>query len=75
MVTADYEIVVDGELPPDFDAQLTPARISLEAGRTIVSVHGVDQAALHGILNRVADLGLTLLEVRPPAAAVDGLSR
>lgn len=68
MVTADYEIVVDGELPSEFEAQFIPAQISVGAGRTILSLHAIDQIALHGVLNRVADLGLTLLEIRPPAA-------
>jgi len=34
------------------------------AGRTTISGPVADQAALHGLLARIRDLGLTLLEVR-----------
>jgi hypothetical protein len=38
--------------------------ISDDAGRTTISGPIADQAALHGLLTKIRDLGLTLLEVR-----------
>ena len=40
-----------------------PAQRSDAAGRTTISGPVADQAALHGLLTRIRDLGLTLLEV------------
>ena len=37
--------------------------ISVEGGRTILTGPVADQAALHGLLNRVRDLNLNLLSV------------
>jgi hypothetical protein len=38
--------------------------LDVERGETILSGPVVDQAALHGLLNKVRDLGLILLSVR-----------
>ena len=59
-----YEIRVRGHLDSNwtewFDGMtLTP----LETGETVISGTVVDQAALHGILIKVRDLGLPLLSV------------
>ena len=37
-------------------------------GTTIITARNVDQAALHGILQRIRDLGATLLSVQCLAA-------
>ena len=59
-----YEIRVPGHLDSHwsewFDGlTLTP----LETGETVISGTVMDQAALHGILIKVRDLGLPLLSV------------
>ena len=61
----NYEIRVQGYLGENaavwfagFDMERTPE------GETILRGAVVDQAALHGILNRIRDLGLTLTLVR-----------
>ncbi len=64
MITGDYAIVVEGELSPALRAAFEPAEVRSAAGTTTVRAAGVDQAALHRILERARDLGLTLLLVR-----------
>ena len=72
--TARYEIRVSGHLderlttslPPHFSTEFSPAE-------TVLHGEGVDQSALHGVLDRLEQLGIELLEVRrlpdedPPA--------
>jgi hypothetical protein len=56
-----YEIRLKGHLEARWFDGLT---ITLEEnGSTLLSVPLADQAALHGILKKVRDLGLTLLSV------------
>lgn len=42
-------------------------------GETILSGPLVDQAALHGILAKIRDLGLSLLEVKLNSSALNGI--
>ena len=63
-MTEDYEIRVKGHLDDlwlPFFAGMRMAR--LESGETLLSGSLPDQAALHGILQRIQDLNLTLLSV------------
>lgn len=60
-----YEIRVEGYLGENavfwfdgFEAERTPE------GETVLRGAVIDQAALHGILNRIRDLGLTLTLVQ-----------
>ena len=63
--TARYEIRVRGHLdealatrlPPHFSAEFSPAE-------TVLHGEGVDQSALHGVLDQLEQLGIELLEVR-----------
>ena len=44
-------------------------------GTTVICCPSIDQAALHGLLTKVRDLGLELISVNPigaPCAAADG---
>ena len=62
---AHYEITVQGVLDPRWSAWFDGLQLSSDAdGRTTISGPVADQAALHGLLTRIRDLGLTLLEVR-----------
>ncbi len=60
-----YEIRVRGHLDPRWSAWFEGFEIlHLPAGVTVLAGAVADQAALQGILNRIGDLGLTLLLVR-----------
>jgi hypothetical protein len=64
-----YEIRVEGVLYPCWSAWFDGLRVSSDAsGTTTISGPVTDQAALHGLLNKVRDLGLPLIAVRriPP---------
>lgn len=63
MVTAKYLIVIDGELDPAFAPELAPAVVTTGGGRTQIRTAAVDQAALLGLLDRLASFGLTLLSI------------
>jgi hypothetical protein len=68
-----YEICIKGHLSPRwatrFDGMTLTGR---DDGTTVIEGPVVDQAALHGLLNRLGDLGLPLLSVtRVDPAAPD----
>jgi hypothetical protein len=59
-----YRIVVEGTLDEDWSDWLGGLTITLEPdGRTWLTGPVVDQAALHGLIDRIGDVGLTLLSV------------
>ncbi len=62
-----YEIVVKGHLSRRwmtwFEGMTVTTRGTGAAAETVVSGYVVDQTALHGILNKVRDLGLPLVTV------------
>ena len=43
-----------------------------ESGDTVLTVHGVDQAALHGLLRKLRDLGVPLVSVNPAGPGQTG---
>jgi hypothetical protein len=60
-----YEIRVQGALDARWAAWFDGLRLSQEPdGTTVLSGPVADQAALHGLLRKVRDLGLPLLSVR-----------
>jgi hypothetical protein len=60
-----YEIRVRGVLDGGWSAWFDGLQVSSdEHGQTSIAGPVVDQAALHGLLAKVRDLGLELLEVR-----------
>ncbi len=65
---AQYKIRVQGELPVQWSAWFAGMAIEAEPEGTSV-LHGVlaDQAALHGVLARIRDLGLSLLSLEQVA--------
>jgi len=64
-----YEIHVRGRLGPEWSAWFNGLTISYEPhGETVLAGPVPDQAALHGILIKIRDLGLPLLSVRRVAA-------
>jgi hypothetical protein len=59
---AVYQIKVKGQLSADWCAWFDGMRITQDAsGATLITGLVADQAALHGLLRKVRDLGLTLL--------------
>jgi hypothetical protein len=61
---ASYEIRLGGHLDPRWATQLEGLSVRLEVdGTTVLSGPIRDQAALHGLLQRVRDLGIPLLSL------------
>jgi hypothetical protein len=59
-----YQIRLRGHLGPQWAAWFAGLTIRLEEnGETVLTGTVVDQAALHGVLRKVRDLGLPLLAV------------
>jgi hypothetical protein len=60
--TAFYEIRVQGVLDESWSAWLGGLDVRpLDSGETVLTGPIRDQAALHGLLNKIRDLGLPLL--------------
>ena len=59
-----YQLIVEGELSDQLEAVFEGMTLTRAGGTTTLSGHVRDQAELQGLLQRVSDLGLTLLEVK-----------
>ena len=64
--TVRYEIVVEGVLDDHWSAWFNGLNVSGDPDVGITTIAGPlpDQAALHGLLAKIRDLGLPLLEMR-----------
>jgi len=63
--TTIYEIRVQGHLSPLWADSFEGLSITLEEdGTTRLTGAVVDQAALHGVIKRIRDLGITLIEIK-----------
>jgi hypothetical protein len=60
-----YQIVVRGELSQRYVPAFEGMTLATGGGQTAITGPVIDQAQLHGILNRVGDLGLELVSVNP----------
>jgi hypothetical protein len=74
-----YKIRIKGHLDSQWTDWFEGLTVTLEEdGNTLLSGPVIDQAALHGLLKKVRDLGMPLLSVCPlengPAGAPDGRS-
>ena len=59
-----YEIRIEGQLAPRWSAWFDGLSITAEAdGTTAITGPVVDQAALHGLLQKLRDVGLPLVSV------------
>jgi hypothetical protein len=70
-----YRIRVSGHLDDrwaDSHEGLTVTRE--ESGETVLTVPTVDQAALHGLLRKLRDLGAPLVSINPAGSDVPGIS-
>lgn len=62
-----FEIRVQGHLDSRWAPWFEGMTLELEEeGTTLLCGHVVDQAALHGLLTKVRDLGIPLVSVRSP---------
>jgi hypothetical protein len=62
-IAQQYEIRLKGHLDARWDDRFEGLTITLENGDTLLSGPVADQAALHGLLKKVRDLGMPLLSV------------
>jgi hypothetical protein len=59
-----YDIRVRGHLGPRWEQWFGPMTVTREPdGDTLITGPIIDQAALHGTLTKIRDLGLTLLSI------------
>lgn len=74
VAAAHYEIKIAGHLGAEWSQWFDGMAIAQTAtGDTLLTGAVADQAALHGLLRRVRDLGLTLLAINRVADDSDGL--
>ena len=59
--SAGYEIRVEGVLDQRWTTWFEGLAIASDHSQTVISGPVPDQAALHGLLNRVCDLGLVIV--------------
>ena len=58
-----YQIRIKGHLGREWTNWFSGLTITLDNGETLLTGSVVDQAALHGVLKKVRDLGMPLLSV------------
>ena len=65
---ARYEIRLEGILDERWTAWFDDLQVTAEGTQTVISGPLPDQAALHGVLIKIRDLGMCLISVRRLAA-------
>ena len=68
MTDGAYVITVRGVAGPWVRAAFADVAMSAVGDTTVLRRDGTDQAALYGLLNRIQDLGLELLDVHLESA-------
>jgi hypothetical protein len=68
MHTTHYEVIVRGALGPSLVAAFDGLTATTTAASTVLR-GPIDQAALHNVLDRIDELGLELLDIRPTGVA------
>jgi hypothetical protein len=63
MTVRTYRLIVEGELSDSMEVAFDDVTLMREGGNTTLTHLVRDQAELQGLIQRVSDLGLTLLEV------------
>ena len=64
MAVDDYEIRLKGRISDSLLASFDGLDADFEPAETVLRASQLDQAALHGVLERVRALGLELIEIR-----------
>jgi hypothetical protein len=73
MLSQDYAITVQGHLDAHWSAWFDDLTITNQpTGEAVLAGPLRDQAALHGVLCKLRDLGLALIAVQPLERAADG---
>jgi hypothetical protein len=71
-----YEIRTQGRISDRWSTWFEGMVLVHEAdGTTLIRCPALDQAALHGLLAKVRDLGLPLISVTPTPTSSDGMPR
>jgi hypothetical protein len=75
--TASYEIHIKGRMSEQLISVFEGMDASVQSVETVLRGPVLDQAALHGLLDRIQALGLELIEVRrlPESPGEEGGSR
>ena len=60
-----YELVIRGEVGDRFSTAFEGMRLERDSGTTTIAGEVRDQAQLHGLIERVQELGLELVSVNP----------
>jgi hypothetical protein len=60
-----YQVVIRGRLGEHFAAAFDQLEVDSRPGQTTLTGNFADQAQLHGLLNRLRDLGIHLVSVNP----------
>jgi hypothetical protein len=64
MASEHYEIRIEGVLGEQWTAWFEGLQVSSDGTDTVLSGPLTDQAALHGVLVKIRDLGMRLISVR-----------
>ena len=70
MKGATYRLVVRGELDDRFAYLFNGMHMERAEGTTVISGEVIDQAQLHGYIERIEELGLELLAVEQMSEAL-----
>ena len=75
MTDGIYVITVRGVAGPWVRAFFDDTEVSVMGDTTVLRRAGTDQAALHGLLRRIQDLGLEVIDLHRESAAPAGGAR
>ena len=70
-----YRLVIRGELGEPFGFLFEGMTLDRVAGTTVLTGSVIDQAHLHGLIQRTQDLGLELISVQPAEEGSDETER
>ena len=68
MTATPYRLVLEGELGPRYAALFEGMQVTSVGGETVVVGTIEDQAQLHGLLDRIASLGIKIVSLAPASA-------
>ena len=63
--SSEYRLVIRGEIGERFGLLFEGMRLERDRGTTVITGAVRDQAHLHGLIERVDELGLELVSVNP----------